>query len=301
MSLLSSTMGKPHNVLSLVRLLHAAGGRLPRKEVIRWMTPPLRRAAPAQNIPAKVTGADQTLGAARSLGIIVDQDDDVLLREGVPPTPSELGHWAHDQLVSVHASAQPDALMLRVYAWFVAEAERTGGYAVFLANATDLVNDIESALNPDRGPDDAKTFNTTKLTPWKEWMEFVGLGQADVPHLPALMPIPRVAVARLLREYGRQEGFDHELDPGTVLASLAARAPYLDGGELYRSATKNLKPSTFVSRVLSDTLRQLHDSRVIELRSAGDARNPMRLAPQPGQAPTTVMSLVIRREDSHGS
>ena len=301
MSVLSSTMGKPHHVLSLVRLLHAANGRLPRKEVVRWMAPPLRRAEASHGIAAKVTGAEQTLGAARSLSIFVDDGDDIVLQSGVPSDPSQLGHWVHDRLASLDAF-HPDAIMLKVFAWFVAQVERTGTYSSFLdVSAADLVNKIESSLNPERGPDDAKSFNTTKYPAWREWMEFVGLGQADIPHLPALMPIPRVAVARLLREHGTRHGYDCELAPDSVISALAARAPYLDRGDLYLAATKDLPPSPLVSRVLSDTLRQLHADRVVELRGAGDAPNATRLAASPGQTLSTVVSIVILSEREHGS
>lgn len=306
MSLLSDTMGKPHRVLALVRLLHTAGGRLPLKDAERWLAPPLRTRAHdrsdlvvLEEYKSRLVGAAQTIGAGRSLGLVKDDGDDLLLTAGVPPEPAALAAWVHDRLVGV-ADEHPDAIVLRVYAWTVLDIERHGGYTTLERSQKELANDIEATLNPDRGPEDARMFNPTKLPAWREWAAFIGLGLDSIPSLPAFMPAAATAVGRALRRVGEEKGFDTDIAADELVDALSQpnRAPYLDRGrilgDMARLARHSLERGK-LTIVLSDALRTLHEEGALELRSVGDARRSLRLSAHAGQTPMSVVSIVVRR------
>ena len=76
MSLLSDTQGRPERVWSLLRLLQALGGRVPRSDVNTWMMP-----ASFRDSEESLSQVTQTIGSARSLGLVED-DGDVRVVEG---------------------------------------------------------------------------------------------------------------------------------------------------------------------------------------------------------------------------
>jgi hypothetical protein len=305
MSILSSPMGKPHRVVALVRLLRAAGSHLPQRDVERWLAPALRTKMLDRDeltvlVPneAQITGASQTIGAARSLGLIFDHESGLTLTPDVPDAPHQIAAWTHARLASV-ADEHPDAIVFRVYAWFVVEVERRQGYAGLTRSGKELANDIEATLNPERRGDEPRQFNPTKLTPWREWMAFAGLGMDTMPSLPSFMPAAAPALRALLVELGRKRGFGVEIDAGEAIDALAVQAPYIDRGRLFDKVAK--LASHHVDRgklsiVVSDALRSLHEDGVIELKTIGDARHSLRLSGFQGQTPTSVVSIVVKAE-----
>ena len=60
--------------------------------------------------------------------------------------------------------------------------------------------------------------------------------------------------------------------------------PYLDGGQLFQSATEQIRLPPLerrLSRVLSGALRDLHDDKRLKLETIGDAKQSYSLTGEP--------------------
>jgi len=266
MSLLSDTMGQPERVWSLCRLLEAIGGRGERAEVERWMMPASFRAT-----EKSVIQVNQTLGAARSLGVVAGEADEVLLRmDEVPSDIADFMDEAHRRLRDEPSDA--DQIVLEVYACTLVETERFGSTEWLAARTVkQIAEHIDDVLQgAQRGA--TRLFNSTKFAPWRRWMLALGLGYESPGVLPAFYPQPAERISREVRSMEFAVG--EEIPAQAFMTALRRRMPYLDHGEVFDAVCKRagfqLRPG-WLSRVTSEALLDLHDEGVLRLVARADA------------------------------
>ncbi|MED5370941.1 MAG: hypothetical protein VX899_08020 [Myxococcota bacterium] len=286
MSLLSDTQGRPERVWSLCRLLDALGGQARRDEVETWMMP-----ASFRENEKSLVQVRQTIGAARSLGVVRDDGSEIALQvEVLPDSLPSFSDLAHGMLRDQPSDA--DIVMMRAYACVVLETERTDGTS-WLAEQSDkqIADRIDEVLRT--GEDiETRLFNPTKIAPWRAWMLALGLGFEGGPALPTFFPQPAERILRELPKLRSESGTTGEIPASTFMSLLAARMPYLDHGavseEISSKMGYRLRPG-WVSRVVSEALLDLHDDGVLRLVSRADAPDALSLV---GDATSPVKSFV---------
>lgn len=278
MSLMSDTQGTPERVWALVQLLVAHGGRIPREEVRHWLDPlgsPIREA----------TAITQTVGAASSLALVKHDTTSKSVALSSNDAPRDLlafTDWVHNRLVGLSES-HPDAVVLRAFAWFVANsAEQQGTTWMNGRTNTELADSIRSALGNDS---EGATFNATRYPRWRDWITFLGLGY-DMPLKGTTIFFPYVVerMRRLRVDIFNDFDAREEVDAEAFLGTLSTLMPYLDGGTLFADMAQRIgwTPSSgSLSPVTSTALRELHDRGVFALRMYGDTRGAWALSPDP--------------------
>lgn len=274
MSLLTATQGTPGRVYAMLRLLHEAREALPTDTISGWLVP--RNVIGREEAPRPKEALEQTISAARSLCLISDGSP-VSLSATVPDIIEAFADLAHSQLCALPAD-DANAVVLKVYAWFVLRAEQDPG-SLHRPGREALVAEIDGAF-PRLDGEDARTFNSTKFAPWVRWVSFLGLG-SELPNAP-FFPYPAERVLRELRAIARERGFDCDLDFREVIDQLSSRMSYLDGGEFFREMSQRVGfRSRTLSRVLSNALRDLHQEAEIQLTALGDSAERVAFAPDP--------------------
>jgi hypothetical protein len=278
MSILSSTQGTPERVWSLIVALSAGGGTLQRSEAADLLNP--RFIQDGQIVQDE--GFNQTLGAATSLGVVqVDEVDKAILRLNSSCLANDyitFGDWVHDRFISLN-SGEKDAVLLQTYAWIAVESHRQNSVRWIQEwTSSDFADAADKALPEGTDDDGNRRINTTKLPSWRRWLICLGL---LVP-MPLSIQAHPAAAARATRELKNAEiQRGTEIPADEFLKVLNARLPYLDGGRMFLEAAKRLEyvPSPRqLSPLLSATLRNLDDEKVIELLIRGDAGNVVRLS-----------------------
>jgi hypothetical protein len=175
----------------------------------------------------------------------------------------------------------PDAVLLRAYAWCVAYAEANGTYTVLNKAAKELVRDIAAALGRNNEQAGNLLFNPTKWPAWKDWMVFLGLGWNDLPGSSGFLLDPS---RRIEEEILTLTLSDSRLDAMSFVAGIAKTLPYLDDGTLFEAACNTglaRPPKGQLSRVLSQAIRALQDNGILKCEMVGDARDGVALFPDP--------------------
>ncbi len=264
MSVLSIPGVTPAQLFALSSLLRASAGRLHEESAVTWLAMTPESAATGK----KDDRAREVIRLAEQLGMLEKVDAELVARGTLPNTRREWAATAH-ALFRESKSDDPDALLLRVYAWFVLAVEARGRASIVNRTVDEVADAIEAELNPDRGPKAPRLFNTTKLTSWRRWMSYLGLGWEDLPGLKGFLPDPS---SRLVEELPAMFGRRRELPAEEFLARAAEAMPYLDGGPLFEDARKALRvpPLTTLSSVLSAALRALDAEGAIRLSVTGD-------------------------------
>lgn len=283
MSLLSDTNHSPQRIYSLLRLLDAQDGQLGFDSIRTWLKPAIRGIE--QKGSEENTNIRQLLGAAASLELIESpSQNQYRLAAPVPLTMEAFADIVHDRLIDLDMS-HPDSVLLEAFAAMVVLTELEQGTSWLDHTAKDRAAKINDALRPpetDEDDDEKKRFNATKSPPWKRWMIFLGLG-VPMPRSD-LYPYP---AQRLEREIGRlraNETAPKELEVEAFIAKLAERMPYLDSGRLFLASADRVRLAPLdrrVSRVLSSTLRDLHDDKRLMLGTIGDAKEMYALTQEP--------------------
>jgi hypothetical protein len=273
-SLLTATQGTPNRVFALLRLLREAGEALPADVIAGWLVP--RNTIGREEVSRPKEALEQTLSAARSLCLISDGTPVSAMVE-VPNAIEGFADLAHHQLCSLPGD-DANALVLKVYAWFVIRAERESA-SLHRPDREALVAEIDGAF-PRSENEEAKTFNTTKFRPWVRWVSFLGLG-TELPNTP-FFPYPVERLLRELRMIATDQGFDRDLDFRAVQSEISKRMPYLDEGEVFLEMSRRMGLRTrTLSRVLSTALRELHQEGQIQLTALGDSAERVAFAPDP--------------------
>jgi hypothetical protein len=296
MSVLSSPQGTPERVWSLVAGLQALGGETDRAAFDALINPGYVK--DGAEIRAKDTLAANALGAASSLGLVQSGRDKAVLGEGVAiANYAALADHVHDRLAAL-PSANSDCAILDAYAWVAAESDRQKGLGWIYEWGRDQFADEanKSLVGED---EDGRLMNTTKVVPWRRWLNFLGLGAtlplANTPDFPT----PTLRIARELERAGIEPG--SELTAEAFLTLLAGRMPYLDRGRLFIQACQRIGHQSLqrqLSPLLSVALRDLHDDDTVKLRLSGDASTHVRLAPDPAHAMQAFTAVKIFPEAS---
>lgn len=276
MSLLSSTSGTPERTLSLVQVLAAHDGRLPRGELLAWLDPAFGRDA---SHVGTSTAADQTLGAASSLDFASVESGHYVLEAGLDVR--DLDHFAdltHQRLLTLSPD-KADSVLLRAFAYIVARAEQAKGTGWLHASTNKVLADAINKAFPERANTGAegRVFNETKMAPFWRWIGLVGLA-VNLP-TGGYHPSVSVRLARELAQSGLPEG--QELPIRQVLEIIAERMPYMDGGRLFAAAADAIglaAQSRSISPVLSTALRDLDEEGVLTLGFRQDAPGLVSLA-----------------------
>jgi hypothetical protein len=294
MSLLSTPTGRPERVFSLVSLVRALGGRVKSSDAKEWLAPQFRSAE--TTTPKDGERVREVFRVARDLKLLhADQDDWVSTCE-LPATRRELALHVHAHLRGLLAE-DPDAVLLRAYAWCVAYAEINGTASLVGKTASELAREIASGLGRNEEGDDEKSFNTTKLSAWKDWIAFLGLGWKDLPGATGFLPDPSKRIEEELLTLTSQ---GPRVEAELFVEAIAKSLPYLDGGLLFEEAcARGLAgpPKGRLSRVLSQALRALEDNEVLRCDMEGDAKKGIGLFPDP-LSPTNAFSHVERLSGS---
>lgn len=305
MSLLSDTRGTPNTVWALIRLLSAHAGELQHEGVSGWLDPFGTR-IDEHGKTKKGNTFEQTLGAAASLGLIESDRTSKTVKLLVPDPPSDIqgfSDWVHGHLVTIPLD-DSDSVVLEAFAWFVASCAKEQGTGwIKSLSREQLADNINSALLSDRKTaDEENRFNTTKLPRWREWIGFVGLG-IDMPSTsrPTFYPYVTERLEREVKLLGERFGQDEEVSAANFLTALSERMPYVDGGAHFNLAAKRIGLKTTprqLSIVLSNSLRELHDEGVLELKTRGDARDVYTLSPDPAHRIGSFLTVTIKSPEA---
>ncbi len=276
MSLLTSTQGTPERTLSLIQVLAAHDGRLPRSELLAWLDPAIGRDVSSVG---SSTAADNTLGAASSLDFAKPSGGHYILEAGL--NVRDLDHFAdltHQRLLTL-TEDKADSVLLRAFAYFVARAEQAKSTAWLHSATNKVVADGINKAFPERANTGAegRVFNESKMPPFWRWIALVGLAVS----LPGGGFHPYVAprLARELAQAGLPSGEEIPIRP--FLDVIAERMPYVDGGRLFTVAAEKIglsTPTRAISPILSTALRDLTEEGILTLGSRTDASGLVQLA-----------------------
>jgi hypothetical protein len=297
MSLMTDTQGTPERVWSLVGLLRAHDGELGREAIKTWLDP--------FGTDTKGTAIQNTIGAGASLDLI-EPDRAAgtvrLVADDLPDTLSGFADRIHGKLVQTPLD-HANSVVLEAYAWFVATCAREKGTTwIERESADSLTERIRVDLTPEG---EEGRFNKTRYPRWRDWIGFMGLGlDLPIPRGQSFYPSVTTRLDREMAVLRERFGTDAEISAENFLTALTERMPYLDGGELFQTATKRIRwspPARQLSIVLSTALRDLDDDGVLELKMYGDAPNAFTLHPDPTQRKRAFIAVrLMPTEDSRG-
>lgn len=301
MSLLSDTNHSPQRIYALLRLLDTQDGQLGFESIRRWLKPTVRGVE--QKGSEEETNIRQLLGATASLGLIESSSQNQYkLTAPVPTTIEAFADTVHDRLVALEMS-HADSILLEAFAATVVLTEAEQGTSWLDLNAKDRAAKINAAVRaPEKDEDDEekKRFNATKSPPWRRWMIFLGLG-VPMPKID-LYPYPAQRLAREIVRMRADEILPQTLEVEAFIRQIAERMPYLDSGRLFLASVDRMRLPPLgrrVSRVLSGTLRDLHDDKCLALDAIGDAKETYALAREP-HAVNNIKAVTLEGQTDNG-
>ena len=264
MSILSSTQGTPERVYAIIQASRQAPA-LAVDELFTLFNPGVAIDGEIRERPKAII--DNVQDVSKIMGL------------GEDASPMSFISWSdevHDRLLTL-ADDDLDAVVLRSYAWIVAESYKRRNVSWFLTEkASDLSDLVKSGLGQTANGD--PSMNTTKLPALRKWLVFLGL-LAQVPLLKVReLPTPAKRIHRELKRSDLSQG--KTLSAEEFVSWIAAKMPYLDGGRLFTAATErmpHLWTAKSLSPVLSIALQDLHDRDVIRLQVVGDTGSATRL------------------------
>lgn len=283
MSLLSDTNYSPQRIYALLRLLEAQDGQLGFDSIRAWLKPTMRGVE--QKGSEESTNIRQLLGATSSLGMIESpSQNQYRLTAPVPTTIEAFADAVHDRLVALDVN-HADSIVLEAYAAMVVLTEAENGTSWLDVNAKDRaakINKAVRAADVDEEDEEKNRFNATKSSPWKRWMIFLGLG-VSMPRSD-FYPYPARRLEREISRLGTEQYFPKTMEIEAFIGRVAERMPYIDGGRLFLASVERVRLPPLgrrVSRVLSGTLRDLHDDKRLVLDAIGDAKETYALSQEP--------------------
>lgn len=285
MSLMTDTQGTPERVLALLQLLSAHGGRLPQTQIRPWLDP----------LEREQKAVDQTLGAARSLGLVQSQGAEIALDVGDCPADIDgLADLVHRRLVAIQQN-DANAVVLETYAWFVARSARERGTSwIVRYNNTQLTDEINHALQREG---ETHTFNTTRYPRWRDWIGLMGLGlDCPKPGGDHFLPFASERLAIELSALEEQSVPGAPVKAERFVRLCSERMPYLDAGVAFERAARRIdwRPTArALGPVFSDALRDLHDRKRVELQMTGDTPDAYRLSDDPAHKVKAFSAVVI--------
>lgn len=253
-------------------------GRVKQSDAKEWLAPTYRSSENAA--PKDTERVREVFRVARDLTLLDAENDDWVSSRELPATRRHLALHVHAHLRNLPAT-DPDAVLLRAYAWCAGFVEAHGTAKMVDMGSGDMAREISASLGRTAEADDDKAFNPTKLPAWKDWMVFLGLGWNELPGARGFVPDPSRRIAEelptLTLGHQRMEG-------GDFMLAISKSLPYLDGGDLFTEAcqTRGIHPPKGqVSRLLSDALRTLDELGFLKLIVEGDAKTGVGLYRDP--------------------
>jgi hypothetical protein len=275
MSLLSTPTARPERVFSLISLVRTLGGRVKQTDAKEWLAPSYRNAQ--GGAPKDGDRVREVFRVARDLGLLESEGNDWVNICELPSTRRLFALHVHKHLCGL-PNEDPDAVLLRAYAWCVAFVEAFGTAELVDRGSQTIANEISEALGRSGEADDEKVFNPTKLAAWKDWMAFLGLGWNDLPGTNGFLPDPS---RRIAEELAGLVGSQSRVEGQVFIAAISRSLPYLDGGALFGEAcnTRGLHPAQGqISKLLSQALRMLDGDGVLKFDVVGDTKKGVSLS-----------------------
>lgn len=204
--------------------------------------------------------ASATMSAARELGLVEKDGDKVFLTpEARSLDSATIIRTAFDRVVLTGTDVEPHFALYFSYLIglgkniYVKRAKREAWEEEYKANVQDIP---------------VEPFNTTKITGFDRWFDYIGLGWYD----PAnnFQPMPYERLGRVLPAIF---GKDSRLDCDIFMERLATHCPELDGGALFRQANRAYDGDTtrVLTLGLSHALIELDHSKILRLIRPGDS------------------------------
>src|SRR5438093_1522263 len=125
MSLLSTPTGRPDRVFSLISLVRAMDGRVEQEAALQWLAPAIRAQDEGPFYVPQPERVREVFRVARDLNLLYADGQAWAAKGELPATRRELATRVHACLRGLPAE-DPDAVMLRAYAWFTLFVERNG-------------------------------------------------------------------------------------------------------------------------------------------------------------------------------
>lgn len=244
-------------------------GRVKQSDAKEWLVPTYRT---SDNVaPKDAERVREVFRVARDLRLLAAENDDWVSSNELPSTRRNLALHVHAHLKGL-PTTDPDAVLLRAYAWCAGFVQERGAAELVSMGSSEIAREISASLGRAKDADEERVFNSTKLSAWKDWMVFLGLGWNDLPGAKGFLPDPSGRIAEelpaLTLGQARMEG-------EAFILAISKSLPYLDGGDLFTEACETRgvhPPKGQVSRLLSDALRTLDDLGILKLVVEGDAK-----------------------------
>jgi hypothetical protein len=236
----------------LLDVLRSARGGLESKTLYRLLQP-----EPLAGMPAV---ASATLSAARELELVEERGEKyVLSGEAKALDAAAAIRAAFDRKVLTGTEVEPHFALFFAYLLGL-------GKGLYAKRASNQVWVDEYHANVQGIP--ALPFNTTSISGFHRWFDYVGLGWYDPSD--NFQPLP---YDRLERALPAIFGKARQLDSDDFMSRLAARCPELDGGALFRQANRAYDgDATRVCTLgLSHALNELDHAGVLRLTRPGDS------------------------------
>lgn len=260
MSVLEAIQHTPERLHALAQLLKVAGpiGREDLQDLMLAHQPPAERATEA---------VKQAIAAAASLDLVRPDRDLIALPDSFDPPTTFLAFTdtCYDGFLSASA---PDnnAIVLDAFALIANDCNKRQDLLwLFNVDREAFVGDIEGHLNANSG--EKRTFNTTRITPWKRWLIALGLA-IEIPQSLFYPDITR----RLVRELDRDPrlALGMPMEATNFLIWARQRLPFLPGGERCRALGMAAESPRTADFLLSSAMWNLHEEGRLSLTRASD-------------------------------
>ena len=289
--LTSAPGGHPDQVRSLIALLRQCGGSVSTDKLRSWLTPVSHEGKEANAV-------EETIKAARGLGIVSQTDDVVQLDADVPVAPVAYSDWVHAQFLEVEED-HAGYTILEYFAWITARSAQEGGTHWMGASrhTADKANfDLEATASSTKP-------QTTNVKALDNWLTACGLGwtyqrksTSGGSSARAFLPDPTDRMVRVLQASKGAFAERRMWEASAFVEELASWMPYLDGGRIFRDVHSELKheESKTLSPVLSKGLTQLHEDEYVELNRTPDASGMLSLHPSTTPAFDQFSDVTVR-------
>ncbi len=288
MEIINDNQAEKHRVQALVRLV-ADLPQSTQRDVVNLLQPLLL--VETKNSGDVQSSANNTCRIAEDCGLIVENRDQKL-EVCVPPEKFEtmpaFQQYMQSVVLGVTEEEKSNYLFNLFSAWYAVQNERV---------LQDLVKTgYDGPFNDQMFPDaSTRYFNSTKLTAWRKWATFLGLGwPMRFGQREIIIPDATGRIRPLISEL-----FPGKTLPpfGSFMERLALHCPELDGGALFDycwQASRGVEErGRHISLMLSTALRTLDGLGVICLEEQADALENWQLYPAQGNPHQQVTHITL--------
>lgn len=288
MSVLEAIQHTPERLHALAQLLKVAGpiGREDLQDLMLAHQQPAERTAEA---------VKQAIAAAASLELVRSDRDLIALPDSFDPPTTFLAFsdTCYDRFLSATA---PDnnAIILDAFALIADDCNRRQNLLwLFEIDREAFVGDIEGRLNTNSS--EKRTFNTTRITPWRRWLIALGLA-IEIPQSLFYPDITR----RLIREIDRDPGLALRtpIEATDFLTWVRQKLPFLPGGERCRALGITAESPRTADFLLSSAMWNLQEEGRLSLTRASDDPSAVELRHDRSGAYRFISTVTINRMEA---